>query len=131
MKRPKKNLLLPLEWPSFLPTRCDRCDNLYEPRFSLTIGSCRLGRFLRTSALWMPLIALPLWLPVRIRPLHFLMAIFLPSIMLFILAHLLPKKARLHCHNCRKTEYFNPPESWHHKLTDFSDEPSSTPPNPF
>lgn len=125
MKTPKKNLLLPLEWPAFLPTRCERCDNLYEPRFSLSIGPCRLGRALKPVALWMPVVSFTMALPGTIRPIPLIINTLLPSIMLFITIHLLPKKARLHCHNCRKTDYFEPPESWSHRLGDPDEDPTT------
>ena len=123
MKERNKNLLLTPEWPTHLPERCEKCENRYDPILSLELGPGRLGRFMKFIALWLPLAAIPIFLPARIRPLHFLIAVFLPSLIVFIFGHLLPKKTRLHCHNCGKTEYYNPPDSWEYRLAENAETP--------
>lgn len=124
MKERNKNLLLTPEWPTHFPERCEKCENRYDPILSLELGPGRLGRFMKFIALWLPLAAIPIFLPARIRPLHFLTAVFLPSLIVFIFGNLLPKKTRLHCHNCGKTEYYNPPDSWDYRLANNSGTPA-------
>ena len=114
MKKKNINLLKETEWPASFPDRCANCENLYDPEFSHEIGPGKLARALRIAALILPAITLPLIILPKFKATPVLiLTVFLVGT-LIILSHLIPKKSRLHCHNCNSSEYLDPPNTWSH-----------------
>lgn len=120
MKKVPKDFTLDHKWPIGLPTKCERCDNTYDKRFSLEVGPGRLGRFLRRTAPWLSvamfvvLLGLAKHLPTgdfgRILPIP--IVILLPSLILYLAGGFLPIKTRLYCYKCDRASYYHSPETW-------------------
>jgi len=103
------------EWPSSLPTHCEKCDNAYDARFSLEVGPSRLGRALKKSAPLISILILVLFLTRNdSMVLNSLGMTALSAVGLYLAGSLCPHRTRLYCHNCGYTEYLPILDSWEH-----------------
>lgn len=130
MKNKNHHFSLTPTWPDSLPNHCHACHKPYDIRSALEIGPGPFGRFLRKAAPWMSIVMLILMFATKLSflglgggggAMAFAAALVFPSVVLWVLAGLLPIRARLYCFKCDSSTFFKTPKKLDNRIAKVSE----------
>ncbi len=119
-----------LRWPDDIPSECSHCGFKFDIRSNLEIGPGAIGRMMRKHSYWLCLVII---LIMAVTKLEFLnlggnggamalaIAIILPSIIVHIIAGILPSRARTYCPSCNNIEYHPLPSHLDNRIPNVSE----------